>query len=306
MEKIYQFYALSEESAPQDFRYIGVTSKNINQRFSGHKYCANHCNKRSLPVHKWMYSVYKNGGNVIYTKIAECPESDWEKTEKFLIAKYKTLHNLLNIDEGGRGVVTKEKRLTSGIQRSINAHKKSIVLFNLKGELVDICDSVKAVHEKYKLNRTSIGNVLHGRSKTCGGYYIVTYKEFNEPDFNIKNVINNSNNSRKKHRAIYQFTLQGNLVQCFKSKRAANLISNFNKEAIFRAIKNKTAYKNYYWSYNSIINIEDYKSIYKYQYDNKLYKTQTELGKTLNLASCTISAHIVNSIPINGMYIKIL
>lgn len=172
--------------------------------------------------------------------------------------------------------------------------------------MIAICKSLKEATEKYKLNRTSIGNVLHGRSKTCGGYYIITYEEFKNPKFNIKDFINNSNNSREKHKVIYQFTLQGDLVQGFKSKREANLTNNFNQGAIFRAIKNKTPYKNYYWSYNSVINISDYKSIYKYKYNNKLYKTQTELGKTLNLSSCTISAHIVNNIPINGMYIEVL
>ena len=33
-EKIYQFYALSASDSPQDFRYVGVTSKSINIRFS--------------------------------------------------------------------------------------------------------------------------------------------------------------------------------------------------------------------------------------------------------------------------------
>ena len=84
MEKLYQFYALSEESTPQNFRYIGVTSKEINQRFAGHKDCAMHETKSSCPVHKWMYSVYKKGGNIIYTKIAECSGDKWEETEKKL------------------------------------------------------------------------------------------------------------------------------------------------------------------------------------------------------------------------------
>lgn len=33
-EKNYQFYALSASDTPQEFRYIGVTSKSINSRFS--------------------------------------------------------------------------------------------------------------------------------------------------------------------------------------------------------------------------------------------------------------------------------
>lgn len=306
MEKLYQFYALSEESTPQNFRYIGVTSKEINQRFAGHKYCAMHETKRNCPVHKWMYSVYKKGGNIIYTKIAECSENNWEETEKKLISKYKESNDLLNIDDGGRGVITKEKRNISGIQRSIQAHNKSIVLFNLKGDLVDICNSLKEACEKYKLNRTSIGNVLHGRSKTCGGYYIVSYKQFNDPNFDIKSFINNSNNSRKKQKVIYQFDLQGNLLQCFKSKREANLTNNLDQGALYRSIKNKTIYKNSYWSYDSSININEFKSLYKYKYNNKLYKSQKDIGKDLNLAKCTISAHVVNKIPINGMLIETL
>lgn len=306
MKKLYQFYALSEESTPQDFRYIGVTSRSINQRFAGHKYYATNNSKRSYPVHKWMHSVYEKGGNIIYTKIAECSESDWESMEKALIAEYRTFHNLLNVDEGGTGVITKEKRNKSGLHRSAESHKKSIVLFNLEGKLIAICDSLKEASTKYKLNRTSIGNVLHGRSKTCGGYYIITYEKFKNPEFNIKDFINESNNSRNKHKAIYQFDLNGNLLQYFKSKREAKLIKNLDQGAIFRAIKNKTVYKDSYWSYSPIINISEFKSIYKYKYDNKLYKTQKELGKDLNLASCTISAHVIDNIPINGIYIETL
>lgn len=33
-EKCYQFYALSASDSPQEYRYIGVTSRSINSRFS--------------------------------------------------------------------------------------------------------------------------------------------------------------------------------------------------------------------------------------------------------------------------------
>lgn len=33
-KKLYQFYALSASDSPQEYRYIGVTSKSINSRFS--------------------------------------------------------------------------------------------------------------------------------------------------------------------------------------------------------------------------------------------------------------------------------
>jgi hypothetical protein len=48
-----------------------------------------HSEKCGLPVHKWMASVYKNGGTIIYTKIDECDESEWEDREVYLIDTYK-------------------------------------------------------------------------------------------------------------------------------------------------------------------------------------------------------------------------
>lgn len=59
MQKIYTFYTLSTKSNSNDIRYVGVTTKTIDQRMYHHKYCAKHPNKRNLPVHKWMFSHYE-------------------------------------------------------------------------------------------------------------------------------------------------------------------------------------------------------------------------------------------------------
>lgn len=137
MSKTYQFYALFNEEFPQEWRYIGVTSKQINERFSHHKYCATHDSHRALPVHKWMYSVYS---------------------------------------KGGKGVITKDKRDRSGIERSVEAHKKSIIQLDKNGNFVQEFDAVTSASELTGISRTSIGNCLRERSKTAGGYVWV-YKE---------------------------------------------------------------------------------------------------------------------------------
>ena len=81
-----------------------------------------------------MYSVYKNGGTIIPKKIYECTEDVWEETEVSLIQKYKDLgYDLMNLDEGGKGVITAEKREKSSIERSAEAHRKSIVALHLDG-----------------------------------------------------------------------------------------------------------------------------------------------------------------------------
>lgn len=65
MERIYNFYVLSASSDIENVRYVGVTTKTVQQRFYGHKYCANNEQKRGLPVHKWMYSHYQKGETII-------------------------------------------------------------------------------------------------------------------------------------------------------------------------------------------------------------------------------------------------
>lgn len=288
-EKIYQFYALSASDDPQNYRYVGTTSTSINARFSQHKYCATHPEKCSLPVHKWMASVYQKGGTILYTKIDECLEKDWEQKEITLIQEYKEKYKLLNLDKGGRGVITKEKRSKSGIERSAEAHYKKIVLFDKIGTLIEVCESVKYACEKYNLPSSAVGNVLSGRSKTSKGYFIIEYDKYIQPDFDIKKHIQDKINSTKKYKLVYQYDLSGNLITCFKSRLNAQK-EGFDPGAIYRAIKNKTPYKNSYWTNTTTIDISKFKSIYKYLYKGVKYTTLQEIANVTGLANCTISA----------------
>lgn len=158
--------------------------------------------------------------------------------------------------------------------------------------------------EKYNLSRTSIGNVLSGRSKTCGGYYIITYETYNKEEFDAKEYINSLNSSRIKK--VYQFDLNGNRLGVYDS--ISKIISEFgyDKGAISRAIKNKKIYKNCYWSNSIDIDTTIFEKLYKYKLGDNLYKTHKELGDAVGLAECTISSKIKNNIPINGMLVEVL
>lgn len=305
-EKIYQFYALSESDSPQEYRYVGVTSNSINSRFSQHKYCATHPEKCGLPVHKWMASVYKNGGTVICTKIDECIESEWEDREIYLITTYKQKYKLLNIDEGGKGVITEEKRSKSSIQRSSEGHYKKIVLLNKLGEVVGICQSIKEACEKYHLSNTAIGNVLNGRSKTTKGYYVLLYDTFIQENFDAKTYIQEINNTKSSVKLVYRFTLEGNLMDCYESLTGTARQLSFDKDAISRAIKKKTIYKESYWSNNYTIDITEFEKLFKYSYNGKLFKTQKEIGDYLGLKECTVNNAIRKSNPLRGYLIEVL
>lgn len=257
MGQIYKFYSLHAESAPHNIRYIGVTAKDtVQQRFYGHKYCAMHDNKRHLPVHKWMYKHYEAGDDIKVTYITECDESQWEDMEKYLIKKYREEgHDLLNVDEGGRGVITKEKRNSSGTERSAKAHEKAVVLMDNGGKVIEICNSVKEACSKYNLSKTAVGNVLSGRSKTAGGYFITTKEIYESPDFNPVEFVRSKNSESKVGKFIYEFDLDGTLLNVYKG--FAQIGYDYN--CITRALKNKWNYKNHFWSRSPDFNIKDFR-----------------------------------------------
>ncbi|MCQ2737244.1 MAG: GIY-YIG nuclease family protein [archaeon] len=89
MEKKYYFYTLQSSDAPNEIRYVGVTTQSLKQRFSEHKYKANSQKYRSQPVHKWMFSKFQSKLNIIIKYLDECLESEWKDREKYWIKFYK-------------------------------------------------------------------------------------------------------------------------------------------------------------------------------------------------------------------------
>ena len=134
--KKYVFYTLSSEEEVDNIRYIGVTTISLNQRLSQHKHVAKYEKKRTTPVAKWIYSLQLKQINVIIKQIDECDELQWEEKEKQLIKEYKLNYNLLNVDIGGRGVITLEQRNKSGLLRSLEAHEVKIVQLDLQGKYI--------------------------------------------------------------------------------------------------------------------------------------------------------------------------
>lgn len=306
MEKFYKFYVLSSTDEPDLVRYVGVTQKeSVQQRFYNHKYCATHPEKRVLPVHKWMWSKYQNGIDIIVKEIDSCKEEDWEDTEKYWIAVYKEKSGgkLLNISEGGKGVIPRNSRTLSSIQRSAKAHEKAITLLDKNGNVIEHCPSVNYASEKYKIARTAVGNVLSGRSKTAKGFYIIETEKYNSPEFNIQEFFQKINDSTSRRKLIYRFDLNGNFLENgFKSDFHKKY--NFDNNAILKAINNKKIYKNSYWSTNVTININEFESEYKYKYNDELYKNLKELSIKLGLKECTLSNARTHNKKINGYYIE--
>lgn len=305
MENKFKFYVLSSTDEPDLVRYVGVTQReSVQQRFYGHKYCAMHPEKRGLPVHKWMWSKYQKGLDIIVKEIDSCDEKEWENREKYWISIYKNGGKLLNVSEGGKGVIPKNNRTKDSLTRSAEGHYKQITIIDKQGNVVENCPSIKYACEKYGLSKTSIGNVLSGRSKTTKNFYIVETSKFDQPNFSIQEFIQNINNSISKRKVVYRYDLNGNLIELMNSKQEYHNKYNYDSGAILRAINNKSIYKDSYWSTNNTIDINEYVPQYKYTWNGKNYKTLKEIASELNYAECTITNAKNNNKPIKGSYIE--
>lgn len=306
------FYRLSTSSDPTNYRYIGVTVTSIKTRLSGHKYCATHAEKRGLPVHKWMWKHYQLGEKILIEQIFECDESEWEYNETRLIQEYRDAgYDLLNIDKGGHGVITKEKREKSSIQRSIKAHEVPIYAIDPNTMKIwkEFQSSVKAAKYFNFSSHSSINNALNGRTKKSAGYYWV-YKH--DWDSGI-NKINTEPNFQKFKNAIYRFDFNGNLIKKYESGKEFERSSEVsNYKTAKNAIKTKKWYLDSFWSDKDHIDIIAYHNAYynfeEFDSNGKIinkYHTQGEVAKKIEACPSVVCIAIKENKKLpNGNFIR--
>lgn len=299
-EKTYVFYTLSASDDPNNIRYVGTTSLTVAQRFRGHKYCAMHKEKRGLPVHKWMFSKYERNLNIIHMQIDSCLESEWEERERYWIKYYKDQgFELLNIDKGGRGVITAEMRSKSSIERSIEAKRKPVIALNIDGTLYKEFPSIREAASECNINNMqSIFNVLHKMNKSAGGYIWVFKDEYDSTK-------NYSYKKEYSSKCVYKFDDKFKLVESFESKMAA--IQSFgitSYTGLTNAIKYKKLYKGFYWAETSEFNNVPLKISYKYEVtdengQNIKFKMRKELAEYLQVSGTFITTSLKKNNPWN-------
>lgn len=246
-----------------------------------------------MPVHKWMFSVYEKGGKINIEKIDECSESEWENREKSLIKKYKDEgHKLLNIDEGGKGVITAEKRSIDSITRSAEAHKKPVTAFNLDGSKYMDFNSLTEAAAFLNGKANNINSVLSGHTKSAYGYMWRYKSEESNIDSYKKDIPGIK---------IYQFDLDGNFIKEYQSKTEVMECFNIkSQKALTRAITNKTEYKRYFWSLSKDIDINTFVSPFKYviKKGDAIIKVieQKEIAKIMGVSRSFVNQRLRNSL----------
>lgn len=293
-DKIYRIYTISSEEDVDNIKYVGCTTKELNERLSGHKYTIR-LKKSYHPFYSWLNDQYSNNIKVVIKLIEECDIHSWKEREQYWIAYYRNIGcDICNKSKGGDGVVLKEDRPKKSIERSVEAKELPVIALTLNGSFYKKFDSIKKATEYFKLNsKSAIGNVLAGRSKSAANHLWVLEKDY---DPNKKYSYNPCEPDKIK---VYQFDLDGNLIKEWESMRDTKISFSTLK----KAIDNKLLYKETYLATTSKINISQYENPYKYciKYSNgniKKYKQLKEIAKEYNIAASTATRKKKEHLPL--------
>ena len=251
MVQEYKIYTL-KHPLTDEVRYIGITISSLNQRLSQHKYAA-FTKKADMHVSKWFRKLKKENLVPVISLLEIVKKDNWQEKEKYWI---KQFNNLTNIREGGQGVII--DRSIESKQRSINAHKKVVLLLDKENNIIKEFESLKECSIFLNVGITSVCNALKGNGSTCG--YIVKYKN----DYNKSDQVKYTG----KYKNIYQYDINCNLINIYNSINDAFKTVKPCKysSGIHEAIKNKGACGKYFWSTEKIENFEPYIKKLKFNY----------------------------------------
>lgn len=211
--------------------------------------------KNEVYLYIWMYSKIQSGYEIKIKQIDQCLESEWEDRERYWISYYKKLgFKLLNVSPGGKGVVTKEMRELSSIQRSVNAHKRPIYALDDNLNIVYTFGSIREAARFFNLNsHSTIGNALSKMvhtKKSCGYFWV--YKE----DYDSGNILMDRTPDHESLKIpLYQFDIDGKLAKKYSSIAEFLKVNNIcNGTAVSNAARTGRFYLNSYWSFTETFN----------------------------------------------------
>lgn len=243
-KRTYIIYGLYSSNKPHFYRYIGVTSSNLKQRFRQHKYNSKHSEKRSLPVHKWMYSHYNNNEEIFIEEIEVCTEDNWEEREQFWIKSLKESNNLLNIDKGGKGVVIDGHRPEDAIQRSVENKKIAVVQLSLNGEYIKEYSSISEAAQENNVSSSAVYNAITTKSSCVDCLWVYKSKYDEDKEYVFKHNL-------KQSVKIAMYSEEKKLIKVFDKKiEVLKFLGVDSYNGLASAIKNKKLYHGYYFKYH--------------------------------------------------------
>lgn len=203
-------------------------------------------------MYNWWDKRIREGYSIFIEPIEENYTGNWEEREKYWIRHYIQMgFKLLNVSEGGCGIITVEQRSKTSRQRSIEAHQKPIVALTKDGEFYKEFSSCTEAANHFHVVMTAITNAISGFSKSACGYIWIEKASY-DPNKKYKYE------SRLTTLTIYQFDLEGNLIQHFANLKECEQVLGLNKSQVGKAVRTKRIYKTFIFSKTPSINLQDY------------------------------------------------
>lgn len=248
--KEYKIYVL-KHPITEEIRYIGVTTSKVNLRYSQHLYSKK---RLGTPVSKWIYSLSLEELKPSIEVIEICNKENWEEREKFWISNYE---NLLNIHEGGKGVVI-NRRYTS-IQRSAIGHQKSVCQITDEGKLIKKWNSAKEA--TLELGLKSNSSILNAIKNVAGCHKVkgtrwCYYEDLRTGNINLHEY--KSTVDYLKLKSVFLFDNNGEFIKeypCLYQLTNELWPETKSYTSALKAIKNKRKCKDYYISYERYFKI---------------------------------------------------
>lgn len=219
--KNFKFYYLCS-SKDLKFRYIGITSMDLQSRLNFHLSEANQSNKLS---HKnnWIRKEIKNNNKILINIISEklCTKTQALLIEEQLISSFRNLCNLTN-----------STKINTTNNKVPKIRTKAVIVLSKNGEYITRFNSLKECANYFNVNNSVITNILKGRKKSVRDCLLV-YEENYDPNhdykYERKQVISPFN---KKH-PLYKKIKQANRKAI--SKKVVRVDLKTKEEIIFNS-----------------------------------------------------------------------
>lgn len=219
--KNFKFYYLSS-SKDSKFRYIGITSSDLETRLKFHLSEAKQINKLS---HKnnWIRKEIKEGNNILINIISEktCTKEQALLIEEQLISSFRDLCNLTNS--------VKINQINNVIPK---IRTKAVVVLSKEGEYITRFNSLKECANYFNVNNSVITNILKGRKKSVRDFLLVYEKNY-DPNHNYRYERKQVISPFSKKHPLYENIKKVNRKAI--SKKVIRIDLNTGEEIIFNS-----------------------------------------------------------------------
>lgn len=142
----------------------------------------------------------------------------------------------------------KEPIHTKNREEVASLFRKKVAVYNLEGELIDICNSRTEASQKYDVKIGAISNCIHHSKKTAKGYIFRDAEEY--PAKKVEKSSKNIGVLNPSARAVNCLDKQGNLLKYYEYATLASKELGIDLSSIIKCCKgkNKTC-GGYVWRY---------------------------------------------------------